>query len=107
MRASRVVALSGLVVVVCMLAGCGGGGSKPPAPAGPPVITTTTLVQATVNLPYSAYIQATGGTGTYTWSITGGTLPPGIKFNNSQLFGTPTAAGSFQFTVQVTDQASK
>ena len=106
MRASRVLGLSGLVALICIFVACGGG-SKPPAPAGPPTITTTTLVQATVNQPYRATIQATGGTGTYTWSITGGTLPPGITFSNAQLSGTPTTSGSYQFTVQVTDAASK
>ncbi len=107
MRASRVLGLSGLVALICIFFVACGGGSKPPAPAGPPTITTTTLVQATVNQPYRATIQATGGTGTYTWSITGGTLPPGITFSNAQLSGTPTTSGSYRFTVQVTDAASK
>ena len=39
-----------------------------------------------------------------TWSLAGGTLPPGLTlFSNGQLFGTPTATGTFAFTVKVTD----
>jgi len=88
------------------LAACGGGsGSTPKAPAGPPTITSTVLTPATVNVVYSFYMQATGGTGTYTWSITSGSLPPGLTFNDTtaQILGTPTLLGSYPFTVKVTD----
>jgi hypothetical protein len=49
-------------------------------------------------------VQATGGTPPYTWSITAG-LPPGLSFDPSTLIlsGTPTAAGTFNMTVQVSD----
>lgn len=107
MRAARVLGLSGLVALICIFVACGGSSPKPPAPAGPPVITTTQLIPATVNVYYTVYIQASGGTGNYTWAMTGGTLPPGMTFNNSQLSGIPTASGSYQFTVQVTDAAGK
>jgi hypothetical protein len=40
----------------------------------------------------------------FTWSLAGGTLPPGLTmFPNGQLYGTPTATGTFTFTVKVTD----
>ena len=42
----------------------------------PPVaITPTTLPAATVGLPYSQTLQATGGTGSYSWGVTSGALP--------------------------------
>src|SRR5271169_1066253 len=72
MRASRILALSSLAIVLCVFLAACGGGSKPKPPAGPPFITSTTLPQATVNNGYSFYLQASGGTGTYTWSITSG-----------------------------------
>jgi hypothetical protein len=40
----------------------------------------------------------------FTWSLAGGTLPPGLTmFPNGQLYGTPTATGIFTFTVKVID----
>ena len=40
----------------------------------------------------------------FTWAVAGGTLPPGLTmFSNGQLDGTPTATGTFTFTVKVTD----
>jgi large repetitive protein len=54
---------------------------------------------------YSDQLTATGGTGTLTWSVSSGTLPPGLTLNSSTglLSGTPTASGSYAFTVKVTD----
>lgn len=109
MRASRIVALSSLAFLLCMfLAACGGGGSTPKPPAGPPSITSTVLPPATVNVVYSFYMQATGGTGTYTWSISSGSLPPGLTFNDqtAQISGTPTLLGTYPFTVKVTDASN-
>jgi hypothetical protein len=40
----------------------------------------------------------------FTWTLAGGALPPGVTlFSNGQIFGTPTATGTFSFTVKVTD----
>ncbi len=106
MRASRILALSSLAFLLCVfLAACGGSGSTPKPPAGPPSVTSTVLTPATVNVLYSFYMQATGGTGTYTWSISSGSLPPGLTFNDTtgQIVGTPTLLGRYPFTVKVTD----
>jgi len=56
-------------------------------------------------VPYSFYLQATGGTGTYTWKISKGSLPPGLTFGDTtaQIKGTPTLLGVYSFTAQVTD----
>jgi hypothetical protein len=40
----------------------------------------------------------------FTWTLAGGVLPPGLTlFPNGQIYGTPTSAGTFTFTVKVTD----
>ena len=108
MRSLRFLALSGLLVLVCvMLTACGGSGSKPTPPASLMITTTSPLPQATINTPYTYNLNATGGTGTYTWSLAGGSLPMGITLNTMTSFvmGTPTQAGTFNFTAKVTDGA--
>jgi hypothetical protein len=71
----------------------------------PPTITTTSLPNATVGTPYSQPVLATGGVGTLTWTISAGSLPPGLDINQAtgEIFGTPISAGLANFTVQVTD----
>lgn len=66
------------------------------------------LPAGTVGVAYSQTlpVTATGGTQPYQWSIAaGGFIAPGLSLNASTLAvsGTPTAAGTFNFTVQVTD----
>ncbi|MDZ7724197.1 MAG: Ig domain-containing protein [candidate division KSB1 bacterium] len=50
-------------------------------------------------------MAATGGTGAYTWSIVSGTLPEGLTLDSmsGQIIGVPEAAGTYAFTVEVTD----
>jgi hypothetical protein len=68
---------------------------------------TTNLPAGTVVSPYSNTIDEVGGTGTLTWSITAGALPPGLSLSQlGVVSGTPTAPGNYNFTVQVTDSAS-
>ncbi|GAB2511943.1 putative Ig domain-containing protein [Lysobacter humi (ex Lee et al. 2017)] len=67
-------------------------------------IGPATLAQATSNVAYTQSISATGGAAPYTYAITAGALPPGLALSSAgTLSGTPTAAGSFGFTVTVTD----
>lgn len=71
------------------------------------ITTTSPLPAGSTGTPYSAIFQATAGTPPYTWSVAGGTLPGGLTLDSAgNLTGTPTAAGSFRFTIQVTDAAS-
>ncbi len=71
----------------------------------PPNITTTSLPDGTVGTAYSRQVQATGGTGARTWSISAGNLPPPLSINPSTgvISGTPNAPATFNFTVEVTD----
>ena len=54
---------------------------------------------------YSATLTASGGALPYTWSIAGGSLPPGLTLSlgSGAITGTPTAVGTFSFTAQVRD----
>jgi len=56
-----------------------------------------------VSSPFDATLKAAGGSGTYTWSLSEGALPPGLTFAEGALSGTPKAAGSYTFTVTAND----
>jgi hypothetical protein len=76
----------------------------------PPTITTTSLSTATLNAAYSATVTATGGLLPLSWSITAGALPTGLSLAPSttdtvQITGKPTVAGTYTFTITVTDAA--
>jgi len=77
--------------------------------AAPVSVTTTTLAAGTVGTSYSRTVAATGGTGSYTWAVTAGSLPTGLSLGsgNGTISGTPSAAGTFTFTVRATDGASR
>jgi len=52
----------------------------------------------------STTFKTVGGKGGFTWSLIGGTLPPGIHFNASgQLSGIPITPGLYNFTIEVKD----
>jgi len=59
--------------------------------------------------PYGAVIElADSGVGaTYTWSVSSGALPPGLSLSGTgtqvSLSGTPTAPGTYTFTLQASD----
>ncbi|HKW64412.1 MAG TPA: putative Ig domain-containing protein [Candidatus Acidoferrum sp.] len=74
----------------------------------PLVIGTTTLPAATISVPYSASLNATGGFGNVTWSLTSGVLPTGLSLSSAGgvISGTTSATGgTFTFTVQATDSS--
>ena len=76
----------------------------------PPTITVSpaSLPAATVGSAYSQTISGGGGTAPYTFAVTAGALPAGLTLNASTgaLSGTPTAGGTFNFTVTATDANS-
>ena len=67
-------------------------------------ITTASLPAGTVGQAYSNALAASGGTAPYTWTVSSGTLPTGLTLTTAgQISGTPSAAATFTFTVQVAD----
>jgi hypothetical protein len=60
------------------------------------------LARTEVGVPFTASLAATGGDGTYTWSLTGA-LPPGLTMSNGAIVGTPTTPGIYRLTVGVAD----
>ena len=71
----------------------------------PVAITTASLSSWLVNQAgYNQTINATGGTGSLTFTKSAGTLPAGLTLSSTGvLAGTPTTAGSYTFTVQAAD----
>ncbi len=94
-------------VVAGSVAGIGVGAASAATPLS--VTTTSPLPLAPLNTPYSTTLAATGGTGSYAWSVaSGSTLPSWLSLNSSTgvLSGTPTADATATFAVTVTDSAS-
>lgn len=81
--------------------------SLPIAPM-PVRITTAELDEATVGDSYSDRIRASDGASPYTFSITSGVLPDGLRLNRTTgvISGTPTEDGEFDLTIRVEDSDS-
>lgn len=75
----------------------------PPVPLS---ITTDSIPQAKKGTAYAAQFTASGRA-PFNWSISTGSLPQGLQLNAStgEVTGTPSVAGTFNFTVTVTDLA--
>jgi endoglucanase len=84
--------------------------SPSPAPTTtvtPIALTTSSLPGGTVGTGYSADLTASGGTPPYTWSVVSGQLPAGLSLSGAgTISGTPAAAGTFAFTLQVKDSGT-
>lgn len=86
----------------------------------PMVFQTTILPDVAANHGYNQYIGAQGGSGGITGAVTAGQLPPGLSLGTqyssfnantgvtwlSSITGNPTTAGTYSFTVTLTDQAT-
>jgi Bacterial Ig-like domain (group 3)/MBG domain (YGX type)/IPT/TIG domain len=68
-------------------------------------ITTTSLPDGTQNVLYTPTLQASGGQPPYSWSMPTGNVPGLILVANGSFSGMPTAPGTINFTVRVTDAA--
>lgn len=66
-------------------------------------VSPATLPNGTVGTNYAQQLTATGGTAPYVFSLMGGAFPAGISLLGDTLAGTPSAAGSSSFSIQVVD----
>lgn len=80
------------------------------------IATTSPLPDGQVGVPYTAKLQAAGGIeGNCHWTTTAGSFPNGLEleyyvasqFDHTHIKGTPTAAGTYTFTVSVVDDNHK
>ncbi len=92
----------GLAVLAAFLAS---GALVMQAMAATLVVTTASLPDGAVTSTYTQTLAATGGAGTYSWSVVDGALPAGLSLNSSSgaITGTPTVVGNAAFTARVTD----
>lgn len=92
--------------------------SQPAPPTGSCVITSQGPASLSIGTGAAVYFLTTGcdtGTGTtpdpVIWSVVAGVIPTGMTGPNLQgstaanIIGTPSIAGTYQFTLQATDQA--
>lgn len=75
----------------------------------PPVPVVVPLQGCTSGVAYTITVQVQSGTGPYTFSVSVGSLPPGLSLNSTTgvISGTPTfgTAGTYNFTIRVVDSA--
>lgn len=71
----------------------------------PPQISTTSLQSGATGTAYNENLAETGGTSPFTWAISSGAIPTGLALNSGSggITGTPTAGGTWNFTIQLTD----
>ena len=71
----------------------------------------STLPPGMVGGPYAQNFFLSGGAAPYTWAVAAGQLPPGLTLQtfgdprdaNNELAGSPTAVGTFSFTMRLVD----
>ncbi|HUN31593.1 MAG TPA: Ig domain-containing protein [Trebonia sp.] len=78
-----------------------------PPPAGLTLITTG-LPGGRLGVPYSVALAAVGGTQPYSWHVTGGVLPCGLRLDSKTgvISGRPLVQGTHKVTITVTDSAT-
>jgi Putative Ig domain len=104
--------LIAIVSLMALFSGCSAASAPAPSNAvGPPtsaaenLTISATLPAGTVGAAYSGSLAVTGGTAPYSFSLTSGQFPQGVQLadNTGVVSGTPSASGSFSFSVSVSD----
>jgi hypothetical protein len=103
--------MKGLKPFLSLLLGCwlcailsGCAGKTPANGPGALNIAQFSLQAGVPGVPYRQLLIASGGVEPYTWSISVGSLPPGLSLTSDGIIsGTPTTVGTSSFTVQVID----
>lgn len=71
-------------------------------------IANSSLSKALVGTPYGGSLSANGGTPPYQWTVSGGSLAPGLalRATTGAFAGVPSREGAYSFTAKVTDAAA-
>ena len=71
-------------------------------------ISSSVLASGTEGTAYAQSLSASGGTPGYTWSVSQGSLPPGLTLDATTglISGTPTSAGNSNVIITVTDDGA-
>ena len=101
-----------LALMTCSLfwTGCSGisQGSSASSPTPQHLSGQTALPAATVGSNYNDVLSVSGGRSPYNFVVSEGSLPAGLSLNSrsGSISGIPTRAGSFAFTISVTDASA-
>jgi sugar lactone lactonase YvrE len=69
-------------------------------------VSTTSLPPTVVGAGYEQSLSAVMNAGRLTWSVAGGSLPPGLSLLPvGKIVGTPTTPGTYSFTLRVADSS--
>ncbi|HEX3830563.1 MAG TPA: beta-propeller fold lactonase family protein [Solirubrobacteraceae bacterium] len=73
----------------------------------PPTLTSPSQLHGMAGAAFSQTLTGGGGHGPYSWAISSGSLPAGLKLNaaTGAITGIPSTAGTTSFTVRLTDQS--
>jgi hypothetical protein len=74
----------------------------------PVAIAVRTVPRSEIGVPFQLGLVASGGSGTYTWTLSSGALPSGVALAaNGTITGTPRTGGIFRFTATATDTEAR
>lgn len=106
-RNRRIWLIAVLAIIALILAGCANNTPTAQTPVSDLTIKTTSLTDGQIGIGYFKKLEASGGSGRYTWSITSGSLPDGLGLNSNTgiISGNPKLPVSADFTIQVNDGA--
>jgi len=71
------------------------------------IIPVNKLPASKVGVPFRYQFQTWGGLAPFTWTLSTGSLPPGINLDavGGLISGTPTAKGTYQFSLRIADSS--
>ncbi|MEQ8277734.1 MAG: CARDB domain-containing protein [Deltaproteobacteria bacterium] len=64
-------------------------------------VLTPSLPVAVLGVPYDVTLEAAGGDGSFVWSLSSGTVPPGVAFQGGRIYGVPLGVGDHPISVRV------
>ena len=100
-----------ILILTLFSVSCGSVSASNPNPqnANAHIAVSAKLPAATIGAAYNASISVSGGKAPYTFSVSSGTLPPGLSLSPATglIAGTPTSSGSFSFSVSASDASSQ